>query len=245
MKPTAETYDGQQQAYDFFNGELFDGELPPCLITLQRRKRTYGYFSQARFINRGGRRTDEIAMNPVYFASTPVEDVLSTLVHEMVHLWQAHHGRPGRRGYHNAEWAAKMKAVGLQPSSTGLPGGKETGERVDHFIAPDGRFIMAARKLLATGWVLTWLDRYPECIRSGGDGSGGVAEGVPMLPVALTPAPLEAAQDLDVVVEAQAADRSNRRKYRCPGCGANAWGKPGMHLICGECRKDMPDTTEA
>ena len=49
IKPTRETYDQIQQAYDYFNRALFKGELPNCLITLQRRNRTYGYFSGDRF----------------------------------------------------------------------------------------------------------------------------------------------------------------------------------------------------
>jgi hypothetical protein len=36
---------------------------------------------------------------------------------------------PKRRNYHNKEWAAKMIALGLMPSSTGMVGGKITGAR--------------------------------------------------------------------------------------------------------------------
>ncbi|EWE36350.1 hypothetical protein L468_05524 [Klebsiella pneumoniae BIDMC 32] len=67
--PTPETYDELQRAYDFFNEKLFSNELPPCLITLQREKRTYGYCSFKRFVGReSGYTVDEIAMNPVYFS---------------------------------------------------------------------------------------------------------------------------------------------------------------------------------
>jgi len=59
-------------------------------------------------------------------------------VHEMVHLWQHMHGKPGARGYHNKEWAAKMKAIGLQPSNNGMVGGKETGQHMMDYIIPDG-----------------------------------------------------------------------------------------------------------
>lgn len=245
MKPTEEAYSELQRAYDHFNVELFGGVLPPCLITLQRKTGMLGYFSQARFVHRAGRKTDEIAMNPSYFATTSIEDVLSTLAHEMVHLWQFHKGKPGRRGYHNREWGQKMKAIGLQPSSSGLPGGSETGERMDHFIIPGGLFIVSAKKLLASSFELSWLDRYPTAARSAGGGGGGisVAEGVPMLPVATSPSPLEAAEDLDVVLGAgESPDRSNRRKYRCGGCGVNAWAKPGVRLVCAECNQAMPDT---
>ncbi|MGN4955129.1 hypothetical protein ACTG22_21335 [Aeromonas caviae] len=71
MKPTLQAYDELQRAYDHFNNELFDGVLPDCLITLQREKQTYGYFSPERFVNSQGTRTDEIAMNPAYFAVCP------------------------------------------------------------------------------------------------------------------------------------------------------------------------------
>ena len=63
MEPTATTYDELRGAYDFFNKALFEDKLPPCLLTLQREKRTYGYFSAARFGNRSGHTTDEIALN--------------------------------------------------------------------------------------------------------------------------------------------------------------------------------------
>lgn len=63
--PTAQAYAELQAAFDHYNRELFGGELPPCLITMQREKRTYGYFSSERFVHRHDRsKTDEIAINP-------------------------------------------------------------------------------------------------------------------------------------------------------------------------------------
>ena len=99
--PTRETYSELQQAYEHFNQRLFDDALPHCLITLQREKRTCGYFSAARFASLDGSTTDEIALNPAYFAAVPIIETLQTLVHEMTHLWQHHFGKPGRARYHN------------------------------------------------------------------------------------------------------------------------------------------------
>lgn len=119
MRPTDATYDELQKAFDHFNGALFSGRLPACLITLQREKRTMGYFSAQRFVHLGDAAiTDEIAMNPVHFGIVPIAEVMQTLVHEMVHLWQFHFGSPGRVRYHNEEWAAKMESIGLMPSDT-------------------------------------------------------------------------------------------------------------------------------
>ena len=163
VRPTEETYEALQRAYDFFNKELFRSALPQCLVTLQREKKSYGYFSADRFrLKRGKRTTDEIALNPVHFAERSEEETLSTLVHEMAHVWQQHFGKPGRGRYHNKEWAAKMKEVGLHPSSTGEPGGKETGDRVSHYILVGSPFRGAYRKLKKTSFQLRWADQGEE-----------------------------------------------------------------------------------
>lgn len=47
--PTRITYIGFTEAYDRFNAELFSGELPAALITMQRRRGSYGYFASKRF----------------------------------------------------------------------------------------------------------------------------------------------------------------------------------------------------
>src|SRR5271166_4513010 len=67
-KTTAVTYNGLNEAYAFFNACLFKGDLPNCLITLQRKSKAYGYFAGDRFGSRDGDVvTDEIALNPSHF----------------------------------------------------------------------------------------------------------------------------------------------------------------------------------
>src|SRR3954451_16498428 len=139
MNPTERNYSDLVTAYDFLNEQLFDRDLPPCLITLQRKSQTRGYFCRERFASRDGTEiTDEIALNPAHFRSRTSEEILSTLVHEMVHLGQFHRGEPSRSGYHNRQWADEMARVGLIASHTGAPGGRRTGQRVTHYIEPDG-----------------------------------------------------------------------------------------------------------
>ena len=127
-RPTAESYAELEKAYDFYNARLFQGELPSVLFTFQRNRRTYGFFTPERFGKKDGKHSHELAMNPVYFALQPVEMILANLVHNMVHVWQYQLGKPGSQGYHNREFADRMKAAGLHPSDTGAPGGKETGD---------------------------------------------------------------------------------------------------------------------
>lgn len=207
VKPTRETYDPLQQAYEALNRSLFEGALPNCLITLQRSKKSYGYFCGDRFGRADGTLTDEIALNPTHFRDRPQEEVLATLAHEMAHLWQHHFGKPGRGRYHNMEWAEKMKSIGLQPTSTGKDGGAETGDVMGHMIVPDGQFDRAVRKLLARGLVVSWTEQ-PE---------------------------KHSAPDDDAVDKDDSKSKSGKRiRYVCPHGDMKAWAKHGAKLVCGE-----------
>ena len=155
--PTDEAYGELQRAYNYFRVELFRSEVPHCLITLpQTSDRVMGYFSPSRFERKTGRETDELAMNPAHLRNRPLMEVLSTLVHEMCHVWQHHKGKPGRGRYHNRQWGTKMKEVGLQPSHTGKPGGRETGDHMTHYIVAGGQFEVQARRLIASGFKISW-----------------------------------------------------------------------------------------
>ena len=46
-RATERAYNELQQAFDFYNQRLFNGELPDCLITFQRGKNTMGYLGSA------------------------------------------------------------------------------------------------------------------------------------------------------------------------------------------------------
>lgn len=252
--PTHETYRELQHAYDHFNERLFDGQLPSCLITLQREKRTFGYFSAARFVSDDGSTTDEIAMNPSYFAAMPIIETMQTLVHEMTHLWQRHFGKPGRGRYHNEEWARKMESIGLMPSSTGQPGGARTGDCMADYAIEGGRFLVACQELLTAKFKLSWYDRFPAAdhVLAGQASLANQIRGVDggtKPPMASIPALAEAVRPTGQAIATVAGEgggivpsnKSNRVKYSCSGCKdtISVWGKPGLKLICGECQKSF------
>jgi len=201
--PTRSTYDGLTEAYDFFNRRLFGSRLPRCLITMQRQKKAYGYFAGGRFGTKNGDEvTDEIALNPAYFRTRTTRESLSTLVHEMTHLEQHHEGKPSRSGYHNKQWAGLMRRVGLIPSDTGAPGGKDTGQQMTHYIEPGGAFDQACAELEAQGFAVRYVELW-------GD------------------------------PEKRRKKAASKTKYTCPDCAANAWAKPAINLICGDCDQTM------
>jgi hypothetical protein len=132
----------------------------------------------------------------------------------MCHLWQHHFGKPSRSSYHNREWAAKMLAIGLIPSATGQPGGKQTGQQMDHCIDPAGAFARHTETMITSGFVLRWQAKQH------------------------TKTPKDAGADAG---EESEKNPKNKSKYTCAGCGQNAWAKPSARLICGDCAQPMVD----
>jgi predicted SprT family Zn-dependent metalloprotease len=158
--PTRAQFQAYEQMFAYFNARLFAGELPPVLLNFSRHVRSYGFFAPERW-ERGQAVRHEISLNPSTLKSRAAIDVASTLVHEMVHLWQHEKGTPSRAGYHNQEWAAKMDAVGLVPSSTGEPGGARTGQQMTHYIDKAGAFAEAFRAM-PREYGLPWTCEEPD-----------------------------------------------------------------------------------
>jgi predicted SprT family Zn-dependent metalloprotease len=150
MKDAMKEYKTLGSAFQYFNQTLFGNELPSCIITLRhQRMGTLGYYHEGRFQVRGKKQAiDEIALNPDRFLDRSDTDILSTLAHEMTHLWQVANGDAPRRGYHDKQWGAKMKEIGLYPSDTGAPGGKETGQHMSHYIIKGAKFDQCCKEFL-------------------------------------------------------------------------------------------------
>ena len=253
LDPTRDTYGDLNLAFRVFNERLFQARLSPTLITLRASGRTYGYFCAERFIDtRTGRRVHEIAFNPETFAQRGVEDVLSTLVHEMCHQQQHEDRTASRRAYHNRDFELKMRAVGLVPSATGQPGGPSVGEKMTHYIDRDGPFLRVATELLDSDFRIRWADRFltqamPRAVIATAV-PGGLArrrtsapvEAAPAHPTqpSLTAAP-QASKALSGAVVSVARPTTpaarSKSKHTCPGCAAAAWGKPTLQLVCGRC----------
>ncbi|MDY6980135.1 MAG: hypothetical protein SV201_09650 [Pseudomonadota bacterium] len=53
-----------------------------------------------------------------------------------------------------------MKEVGLIPSDTGQPGGKETGMLVSHYIDPAGPFARLCAEIIDCGFEVPYVERW-------------------------------------------------------------------------------------
>lgn len=205
--PSVETYGFLIYAYDLINQKFFNNELPRCLITLQRKSRAYGYFSANRFYNVDSKdSTDEIALNPSILSLSQYEELLSTLAHEMCHLWQFHFSsNPKKKGkqsaYHDNEWAKKMEfGLGLMPSNTGKEGGKKTGTRMSDYIIKGGIFDQFCNELEKIDFKLKWKE-------------------------------FVGSKKLNINDDTIRIDGS-KQKFTCPLCGQNAWAKLSAKIAC-------------
>lgn len=81
-------YEVLYKAFDLFNEHYFDNELPPCMITLQKkRENKLGDFTlEPIWFNENQDEFYQININPINMNRKPVE-VLSTLAHEMTHYY--------------------------------------------------------------------------------------------------------------------------------------------------------------
>ena len=220
--PTAEAYSDWLSAFFHFNHALFADKLPDVVITMVRKKSVLGYFRPDSFQRGDGRIAHEIGMNPAYFRLRPIEDALSTLVHEMVHLQRHEFGPRNERGgrgsvgYHDAVWADYMDDVGLTPTVSGKMGDKRTGHKVDHIISPGGPFDMACRDLLSRGFVINWAAclAKPNGTSESGEGTQEKAAGN---------------QGKNKAI------KKDRVRFTCSGCRQNAWARPSALFRCGFC----------
>lgn len=235
INPTEEIYAQIQMVADAFNVELFAGQLPKVLFTLQRGKKSAGYFAPNRWRHQNGVQVGEIALNPMFFASQPLIQLLQTIAHEMCHLWQHMCGQPGRAGYHNKEWANRMQEIGLMPSSTGMPGGMPVGQKMSDYPVAGGRFLQVCSDLIAKDFKFSWVDQgYAPRVTSRAVVTRELISNSPVSDVLL--APLEVLfPSLKSQLNLELASQKRKIRYQCPICKTNIWGKKGLSLICGAC----------
>ena len=221
LTPTEEQYLALNKAYKYFNRKLFKRKLPGCILNFSRKRNTHGFLAPERWRRVGERQYSihEISLTPTTLYREPNE-VFSTLVHEMVHLWQWEFGNPSRSGYHNREWADKMLEVGLVPSNTGKKGGKQTGQKMTHYIEKGGSYEKAFSSM-SKSYILPFTSLEGDIMRlllSSGVGAIGGNEGK-WSKKSLRPR------------------SKNKTKYSCPSCKVNVWGRPNLRIRCEDCEE--------
>lgn len=159
-----------------------------------------------------------------------------------------------------------MIGIGLHPSSTGLPGGKITGQHMSDYPVEDGAFLKTCHSLVEKhAFRIPWIYRLslPAGINLEAlvvtdhkvvqeDAASAEVEMVAGMPLEITsphhdntPNTFLYSTYSDVLPEGSFYNPPTRTKskikYLCPSCFTGVWGKPGIHLICGDCRIDFDE----
>ena len=225
--PTEDQFNALNGAYKYFNKSLFKKLLPGCILNFSRLRNTHGFLAPYRWRRRESKSHDthEISLTPTTLYRAPIE-IYSTLVHEMVHLWQVVFGNPSRNGYHNKEWAEKMKELGLMPTDTGKPGGRETGQHMTHYILPNGKYEVAFKQM-PEKFILLFTSLDGDLMKGLIEGAAsGTDEGESGTPDEQT------RKRMKLRTPSQ-----NKASYTCPGCNVKVWGRPNLQIRCVSCQE--------
>jgi hypothetical protein len=133
--------DRYQAIFDYFNQQLFDGSLPNCILDLNAKGKSQGYFKPKGWTKYDGQivTSHQISLNPELLQESTSDRAYRALVIQMLALWQHELGetKPVRPGYYNTEFLAKAETVGLVLQA------KSKGWGIDCFVEPSGLFSQA------------------------------------------------------------------------------------------------------
>lgn len=116
------------RAFAFFNARHWAGQLPTPVFAFFPQPpngRRLGHYRPRAWRASDGELRDELILYADLALERGMLEVLLTLLHEAVHVWQQHFGSPSSN-HHNAEWHLEAARVGLRTS--GATGRTQPGE---------------------------------------------------------------------------------------------------------------------
>lgn len=198
-----------EKMYNTINVDKFGGELPLPIITVQSKPGTYGHCSTSKVWRR--KDDDTYEMNIAAEALTaPIEEVIDTLIHEMIHLYCREHGiqEVSRGGmYHNGRFKALAEEKGLVCEKAGQYGWNTRGTGNDALV----------EYAIEKGWNEIKIGR--EIIGRHGINGSGTASGNAPTTGGKRP--------------------SSTRKLQCPKCGCSVRATKAVRIMCMDCMEQM------
>lgn len=122
-------------------------ELPhPVLAMEPDRMNRKGFYTTVD----GYTLSHRINLNPMVLRTG--EEAAEVLAHEMVHLWQAHVGKPIKRNYHGHDFHVRMRQYGIETDG-------KRGDHVRYFDPTWPNWLVENEDLSLAKWVLPGSDR--------------------------------------------------------------------------------------
>lgn len=204
---TSRTAGYLEKIFRALNQDSFGGELEEPIITIQDTPKTYGHVT----VHKTWKRKEDWRHELNIGAATlhrPIEEVIATMLHEMVHLYNIQHNvQDCSRGgtYHNKKFAEEAEKHMLhveQHPKYGWTITSPTEQLLDYIIA--------------RGWEDIHMTRNPlySLLGPGGEKvKGNDPEGQ----------------------EQTEKKKSSSRKYVCPKCGCIIRATKEVRVICADC----------
>lgn len=198
-----------ETAFDVFNNVYFEGSLPKAVITIQSSPQCFGYITTYKVWKDDKDSYHEINIGAEYL-SRPIESVLATLMHEMVHLYCLCNGikdtsNCGR--YHNKLFKVEAEKRDLKI---------EYAQYIGYSItSPTDKFIEVIRRnglcteINHCRTIGNNIDLPPIGGNDNGDSGGSMKK------------------------------KSSTRKYVCQHCGISVRATKDVNIICGDCMDVM------
>ncbi len=205
-----------EEAFRILNKVYFDDKLPEAVITIQSSQRTYGHITVGEVWRDEGDTYHEINISAEYL-NRPVENIISTLLHEMCHLYAMENGiketsNNGR--YHNKRFKEIAEARDLKISHQRYIGWSvtEPTEKLKSTIK-EYHLNSPIEYVRMGGYAGAGGD-------NGADGDGGL-------------------NGTDGTEGKHPKKKSSTRKYVCPGCHNSVRATKDVNILCMDCSLQM------
>ena len=196
--------------FNLLNERFFNNELERPVITIQSTPRAYGHYTPYNAWSvKGEKGMREINIGAGTLTRN-IENVVSTLLHEMVHYWNDMNGvKDTSRGgtYHNKKFLAKANECGLLITHSDKYGWSHT--------EPSEEILAFCVEHDLTEIRLCRFDFEALRISGAGTHSGNFPT---------------------IGIERK---KSSSRKYVCPCCGMSVRATKEVHVMCMDCEEEL------
>lgn len=210
---TSRTAGYLEKIFRALNADSFGGELEEPIITIQSTPGAYGHITVSKVWKRKDDMRHELNISADYL-QRPIEEVVATMIHEMVHLYNEQHEiQDCSRGgtYHNRKF-------------------KEEAEKHMLSIEKDERY----------GWTITKVtDELLQYVMDKDWGDIDMGKGHGFFFRGGADPKTGNGTHIPVEVDKPKPKGSNSRKHTCPCCGAIARTTKDIKLMCVACMEVM------
>lgn len=200
-----------EKMYRQMNADKFGGQLEEPIITIMSTPRAYGHVTCGKVWKSKDTYRYELNIGAGTL-DRPIESVVSTLLHEMVHIFNLQNNiQDCSRGntYHNKKFRDKATEVGLIIEYDKVIGWSVT--------SPSESLI---EYIVDNGWEDILINRQESLrIRTGTD----------------SPSKTISPDSGD----SKTKKKSSTRKYQCPCCGMSVRATKTVNILCGDCNETM------